>query len=379
MVITDRRSGVRRFLPRVLAKFAATVLVVLISGSCFTYFEVSKHMDELQNNGVRAMTEGTVAGLSDMIVTRDYTHLQETLRQAMDNRNITELAVTDINGRALSELTRGERGTAEAVFNDTVFVVPARDGPQTTTIPDHDRLVIWQKIDSNHHIGWLRIVMDTAQYDRLRQDLIRTLFITIGLMILVMGAIIGYQFTYAYGQMNQYETGLLDAVHTDALTKLPNSLVLDSALLKSMQGAVVNNNSFAVAFVDLDGFKQVNDTLGHKAGDELLVEVAKRFKKMLRDDDLVVRRSGDEFVLVLNAIQRKDSVNLLNRIIDRINQPYYINGTKVTVGLSIGVSEFHITNSTPGSLIAQADRAMYQAKRAGKNQVVFFKDIPHDA
>lgn len=378
MVTTDRRSGVRKFLPRTLAKFAATVLVIMLAGSYYTYHEVSLHMDELQRNGVRAMTEGTVAGLSDTLVTRNYTQLQETLRQAMDNHNIESLAVADLTGRVLSELYRGPEGIAEAVFNDTVLEVPPKSSPLTTTVVEPGQLIIWQKIDNSHHIGWLRIQMTTTQYDHLRQDLITTLGGTIVVMIAVMGLIVAIQFNRAYGQMNQHEVGLLDAVHTDSLTGLPNRLVLDSALHNSMKSAIANKSSFAVSFVDLDGFKQINDTLGHDAGDQMLIEVARRLKKMLRDDDIVVRKSGDEFILILNDLVHKDLVKLLNRIVNRINEPYYINGIEASVGISIGVSEYHIANSTPTNLILQADKAMYQAKHQGKNQVVFYKDLTND-
>lgn len=378
MIAIDRRQGVRTLLPRILLKFSITVILVLCAGSYYLYTQVNSHMRTMQNNAIQAMTDGTVAGLSNMIITRDYILLQETLRQSMDNRNIDNLVVTDTKGKILSEMVR-KNDVAEPVFTDEVLEVPTANTQSTLVIKGHDRTTIWQKIDSRYLVGWLRIQINSSQYDHIVDNLTYNLIGIIVIMILFMGLLVSYQFHVAYGQFNQYETGLLDAVHTDPLTKLPNRLVLDSALLKSMQGAVVNNSSFAVAFVDLDGFKQINDTLGHDQGDSLLIEVAARFKKMLRDNDTIIRMGGDEFVLILNDIVHKDLNKLLGRIVNRINEPYYLNGIKADIGISIGVTEYQVAHSTLTSLIKQADKAMYHAKRSGKNRVVFFKDIENEA
>ena len=221
----------------------------------------------------------------------------------------------------------------------------------------------------------LNIVLSAQEHGRVMRDLTMTEFQTIVLVILLIWIVSKYHFSIAYSQLNEYEANLLDAAHTDPLTNLPNRLVLDSALLTSMKNSVVNGSPFAVAFVDLDGFKEINDSLGHHSGDELVIQVSKRFKRLLRDNDIVIRQGGDEFVLILNEIHHKDIANLMNRIIKNINEPYQIDDVTVSVGCSIGISEYQVTQSTPKNLISQADKAMYHAKRSGKNQVVFYRDI----
>jgi len=161
--------------------------------------------------------------------------------------------------------------------------------------------------------------------------------------------------------------------HHDALTNLPNrTLFLDRAEL-----AVINardsGHDVAVLFIDLDGFKAINDRFGHGAGDELLIEVAKRLTSSVRSIDLAGRLGGDEFaVLVEKVTSLADLVDLADRIIRALGSGFAVRGAIVAVGASIGIALAEPADDADG-LIRHADLAMYNAKSQGKNQSVVYQ------
>ena len=129
-----------------------------------------------------------------------------------------------------------------------------------------------------------------------------------------------------------------------------------------------NNFSMGVLYLDLDGFKQVNDTYGHEAGDILLSSVAKRLVESVRGQDTVARLSGDEFVIVLLDVNHNNDVsNLVSKIIKAVAEPYFIKGHKLKITASVGVALYPTHGSTVDALLSCADQAMYAAKKAGKN------------
>lgn len=368
----DRRRGVRTVLPRMLIKFSLTVLIVMSAGGYYTYSQVSDKLRIIENDNVQAITEGTVAGISDMIVTRDYTHLQETLRQSMDNKNITSITIADLDGRVLSEMIRVGR-MPEAVFNDTRLELPDTNDNKSIITQSGTEITVWQRVDTLVHIGWLKLTLSTTHYDSIANDLIQNLVLTIGVMLVIIVLTIMYQYALSYRQLSFYESRLMDAIHTDALTGLPNRLMLNYYLNRSASRANSTNSSFSVAFLDLDGFKRVNDTHGHDAGDELLVEVSRRLVSTLRDDDQIVRLGGDEFVIILNEVDHSITERLLQRVLSAIERPYLVsNNQTVEISTSIGVAEYSVQKDTR-RLLTESDAAMYEAKSLGRGTIVFSK------
>jgi diguanylate cyclase (GGDEF)-like protein len=140
-----------------------------------------------------------------------------------------------------------------------------------------------------------------------------------------------------------------------------------------------HNQSLAVLYLDLDGFKHINDKHGHKAGDELLVAVSRRMKAALRDVDTLARMGGDEFVAVLTDMDSaQDCIQLVNRVLQACALPVYINGQDVQVTASIGVTLYPQDNAEADQLMRHADQAMYEAKQTGKNKFHMF-DSAQDA
>jgi diguanylate cyclase (GGDEF)-like protein len=120
-------------------------------------------------------------------------------------------------------------------------------------------------------------------------------------------------------------------------------------------------------FIDLDGFKPINDALGHGAGDEVLRSVANRLKQCVRHNDMVARIGGDEFVIILLDIETTSLLSVVRKIIDMIAAPYTGTARTVTLTSSVGISTYPDNGSTVDELVAHADAAMYRAKRAGRN------------
>lgn len=155
----------------------------------------------------------------------------------------------------------------------------------------------------------------------------------------------------------------------DALTGLPNRILLYDRLKQAILRSDRNHKPLAICYLDLDGFKKVNDTLGHSAGDELLKEVAHRFSKLLRANDTVARLGGDEFVILFGDLtDSEDYKLLLDRVLQHINEPIFIDGDEANVSASIGVTLYPLDKNSADELLEHADVAMYHAKQSGKSQ-----------
>ena len=164
----------------------------------------------------------------------------------------------------------------------------------------------------------------------------------------------------------------------DELTGLANRRAFHAGLEVTLSKRNRRRDPFALVFLDLDGFKQVNDTMGHQAGDSVLIEVGSRMEKILRGKDLVARLGGDEFAVLLPEIQRtEDTGVIVNKLLDAIHQPVaWPGGASMHVGASIGVAIFPDDGDDALSLVEAADRAMYEVKKSGKNAIKLASEVP---
>jgi diguanylate cyclase (GGDEF)-like protein/PAS domain S-box-containing protein len=180
--------------------------------------------------------------------------------------------------------------------------------------------------------------------------------------------------------LKKHQKGIEHIAYHDYLTGLPNRLLIIDRMKQTMSQALRTYHSFAVCYIDLDGFKQVNDKYGHKAGDALLLEIATRMQNVVRPYDTLGRVGGDEFVLLLpHYPEESDHYQLvMHRIRDEINKPVQLeNSGKVNVSVSMGVTLFPEDNSDYDSLLHHADAAMYQAKKLGRNHLCLYSECPH--
>jgi diguanylate cyclase (GGDEF)-like protein/PAS domain S-box-containing protein len=182
--------------------------------------------------------------------------------------------------------------------------------------------------------------------------------------------------------LKEHQNQLEHVAHYDVLTGLPNRLLLADRLQQALLQTERRNKSLSVVFVDLDGFKAVNDTFGHSAGDELLVTVAQRMKLALREGDSLARVGGDEFVVVLVDLDNPDDcLPVLDRILLAAAEPVQVHAgeeeRQAQVSASIGATIFPRDGADADILLRHADQAMYLAKQAGKNRYHLF-DVAHD-
>jgi diguanylate cyclase (GGDEF)-like protein/PAS domain S-box-containing protein len=171
---------------------------------------------------------------------------------------------------------------------------------------------------------------------------------------------------------NQQQT-LEMMAHYDVLTQLPNRTLFADRFKLAIAHSKRNDSLLAVVFLDLDNFKPVNDNYGHEIGDQLLVEIARRIKNNIREEDTASRMGGDEFVLLLNEIQSKQhGEELVSRLHKAISEPYQVEDTTISISASSGITLFPLDNSDADTLLRHADQSMYQAKLAGRNRHYMF-------
>lgn len=164
--------------------------------------------------------------------------------------------------------------------------------------------------------------------------------------------------------------------HHDPLTKLPNRMLFLSRLQHNIEKARRQANKMAVLMLDLDRFKDVNDSFGHLAGDDLLQMVAERLTTRLRTSDTICRLGGDEFVVLLEEVNQPEMVaHVATQIISALNQTWQLpSGHEVRIGVSVGIAMFPEHGGSPDELIQQADTALYQAKNEGRNRFKYFSE-----
>jgi len=161
----------------------------------------------------------------------------------------------------------------------------------------------------------------------------------------------------------------------DTLTKLPNRELFNKEIANLVSSNRHNDSSTAILLLDLDHFKEVNDTMGHDVGDELLKEVADRLNHATRDNDIVCRLGGDEFAVILENVTRYEGASAgASNIIDSLKEPYYIKDNDIHINSSIGIALYPEDSKDPTELLKQADLAMYKAKSEGRGQFRFFVD-----
>lgn len=164
--------------------------------------------------------------------------------------------------------------------------------------------------------------------------------------------------------------------HYDGLTSLPNRFLFNEYLALALQNAQRHGNSFAVLFLDLDKFKEVNDTLGHDAGDTVLQEIARRMRSCLRNNDKIARMGGDEFyVLIEELSDGRHAAEVAQKLLEEARKPVMIGAKECSLGASIGISVYPNDGGDAHTLLKNADSAMYRAKEGGKNDYCFYSPL----
>ncbi len=201
------------------------------------------------------------------------------------------------------------------------------------------------------------------QIDRLQKKL----FLLISALLILVG-ISSWIIARDMVRRKSYQMALYRSANYDKLTGLPNRALFLDRLDQNLKQAERYERKFALLLMDLDGFKSVNDTLGHDAGDVLLRKTAKRLQACVREADTVARIGGDEFTAILSTVRSVDDAKTVaGKILEALSKPFDIGNRKAHMGASIGISVFPANGTDTETLLKKADDAMYAAKRSGKN------------
>ena len=387
MRIDRRQSIAKSTLRKAVYTIAGVVLLIMLLSSVWTYYSISQILNiSLERRNV-ALTKGIAVAVSSPIITHDYSEIESTLRQVMLNQSILSILITNPDGTPLMFLRRQDINSEPAIiFDQSAIQVPKEALDASQIIKENNISYIWSPIVAGMPIGWVRISTSSAISDQILNTLRRNIVLSVAGLFLAIITILVFMIRYFFKDIHQHEIELIntnknleEVASMDALTGLPNRLTLNQRVMAAMTQCVDQGGILAVCFLDLDGFKGVNDTLGHHAGDQLLIEVAKRLRSVVREEDSVIRVGGDEFVLLLGGlVTQQKSKYSLNRIIKAVSKIYVINHERVEISASLGVTFYPFDNGTPEQLLEHADQAMYGAKRNGKNQWYFYQSTQKD-
>ena len=190
---------------------------------------------------------------------------------------------------------------------------------------------------------------------------------------------LGYQLTCIdVTAQRKVEKRLAELAHSDPLTGLANRAMLNERLVQDINSAKRTGMLLGVLVLDLDRFKLINDTLGHQAGDKLLIECAERLRSTVRSSDIVARIGGDEFVIIGNNLKTVEGAGFLaSKILEKMEAPFVLSGKKFSITTSIGIAVYDKDGKTVEELLKNADAAMFRGKEAGRNQFQFYDESIH--
>jgi diguanylate cyclase (GGDEF)-like protein/PAS domain S-box-containing protein len=226
---------------------------------------------------------------------------------------------------------------------------------------------IWQRVW--HHGYWQGEV-----WDRRRNGDIYPKWLTVSVVRDAVGRPVNYIEIFSdVSERKEREERVRHLAHHDFLTDLPNRVLLNDRIAQGISHAERNRSQVAVLFLDLDRFKNVNDSLGHSVGDKLLQEVARRLRGCMRASDTVSRQGGDEFVILMpDVADPADIARGAQKVLDAVSSPYAIDGHELLTTPSIGISVYPSDGDDVEALLKNADAAMYHAKESGRNNYQFF-------
>jgi diguanylate cyclase (GGDEF)-like protein/PAS domain S-box-containing protein len=232
-------------------------------------------------------------------------------------------------------------------------------GDQTTEFYE----AMWQDLKTNK--SWRGEIWNRRKNGEIYPEIL-----SISVLCDAGGKVLRYVAVFSdISNLKRHEAELNRIAHFDALTGIPNRILLADRMRQAIAQTSREQNMMALCYLDLDGFKPINDTLGHQAGDEVLVEIARRIGDTIRGGDTSARLGGDEFVVLLLGLSKgEECVTTLERLLESISQPIMVGDKPVSVSASIGVSIYPMDDEDPDTLLRHADQAMYIAKQSGKNR-----------
>lgn len=280
----------------------------------------------------------------------------ETIRRAADKD------ATDANGETLEEF---DTLIALALASDDMVIRNGTDDTRSPDSADGQATGVWPQLgipifSGSNRVGLVGLTAQRKAYTTEAAHHLDPLLQTVGQLI---------EHKRLYQEKLDHQRGLEQAANYDALTGLPNRRRLTELFDDELKQAELRNGTLSICFIDLDGFKEINDAHGHSVGDKVLSAVSSRLKNALREHDIVARLGGDEFVAIIRDVEEN---TVYERILGAIRQPIRLQNQVLTLGGSMGVTVYPQDKAAPDLLLRHADQAMYAAKDAGKNRYQMF-------
>lgn len=367
----------RRFLILGLIAILGLSTLLALYGIWF-YNKTNQLTAEYKVRSSEMMGQSLAIAVTPDLITRDYGGVESHLQLVMANPQVLSALAMDDNGNLLAYLKR-EPEQNRIVASYTAPDIAPPDGVITTNEKE-THVETWVAVGEPIRVGWIQLKIDGADNQALLKNMHRqTLFIftlsALGFITLLASGIFltFHKVEISERTLNQQNHQLSLAALHDPLTALPNRLLLVDRLTIALSSHERSKTLLAVCFVDLDGFKMINDRFGHEAGDTVLKATSERLMNCVREHDTVARIGGDEFVMLINQVEHKAQIaEILQRLLATLRQPIGYGDQKLVIGASIGYTLYPEDASSPDQLIEHADSAMYAAKRAGKNQIVYY-------
>ena len=350
VIIHKRQLGTQLDLTSFYGKKLAVIKGYYLTSSIRkNHPEISIHLVEHHNMGLMAVQQGKVDGFISNIATASELMKRESLT-VLDISIIEELK-SDSSHFAI----RPDWHELQTIINKTLLAIPESEKQQI-----YDR--------------WFDINIETG-FDK---DVVMRISAQIGVIILIVIIAIIMWNRRLYTEIKTrklLEEKMKHMATHDELTGLANRVLLKDRINTAISFHQRQQLQIAVLFIDLDGFKTINDTHGHDVGDELLVQVAEKLKSCVRQSDTVVRFGGDEFVLLLTGLHNKsEAAYIADKVLKLMQQPFQLSAERVYIGCSIGIAMYPDDGVTDNDLLKIADTLMYRVKANGKNHYVFNSD-----
>lgn len=328
------------------------------------------------------LADSVAYALTDDLITRDYGGLESRLKLILLNEGIRSAMVVDMDGKVIVYLRRDvDTGGLQFVYDEKSVKLPDPGKLFLNKNSNRQNDEVWKQIVSGMPVGWIRLSLnDTQAALILTQFKSQTIVIGILSLLIVLSVMIALLLKY-YKRAHAQELIMLkkhdalehDALH-DFLTGLPNRKLLDDRIQQAIYEYERHEIRFIVCFLDLDGFKIINDQYGHTVGDLLLIDIANRLKATSRRTDTVGRLGGDEFVLLISNLSGRNEIEkIIQHKLREIARPFSWNNTALQVTASIGITCYPDDLVSPVALLKHADAAMYEAKQRGKNTFFLYQ------
>lgn len=373
-----RKESSKDILNPILAWLFVISLSILLGASFLNYFGVAKIYSTSRLEAGMLLSQGVGLTLADKLRAKDYAELELVLQKSFFNRDVELAIISDPSGKKILSIKRNSnQDQIETFYDSNPLPLPDSEHGIKTKIEVDSNLKIWHPLDSSQSVGWLYLELnddrESLVMNRLKSNIVivtGVIFTIIFIALFIFNRNIKRVLLKHDGEIIEEKNYWNNKALQDSLTKLPNRRNLFNIIQLAISHADEQQQLLGIIFLDLDGFKTINDQHGHQAGDLLLVKFSQRLIKLFRSEDQVTRYGGDEFVIVCeNLANEIELETLIKRVFETINTPYNLNGILVNVSVSMGVTIYpKDTALTPSELVAHADEAMYSAKQLGKNR-----------